>query len=127
MNHLQVRVVEATADQVTTEMTLEPWMLQQTQVAHAGIVTAIADHTAACAARVHERRDESYVSISVHTTLIRPAAGPILRTIGTPVRSGRRVSFARAEVYSGDGITMKLCATFDVSLIKAPAPPPTQE
>jgi len=121
MQHLGVTLVSASEDQVVARLELQPWMLQQTGVAHAGIITAVADHTAACAARVNSTRDETFVSIEVHTSLIRPAAGPILRIVGKPVRIGKRISFASADVFSGDEQNKNLCATFQVSLIKAPA------
>lgn len=120
MAHLGVELVSASEDQVIARLELQPWMLQQTGVAHAGIITAVADHTAACAARVNAAEDETFVSIEVHTSLIRPAAGPMLRIVGKPVRIGRRISFASADVFSGDDRVKKLCATFQVSLIKAP-------
>lgn len=121
MQHLGVQLISASVDQVITRLELKPWMLQQTGVAHAGILTAVADHTAACAARVNSTRDETYVSIEVHTSLIRPASGPYLRIVGKPVRIGKRITFASADVFSGDEQNKKLCATFQVSLIKAPA------
>lgn len=120
MQHLGVQLISASRDQIIARLELKPWMLQQTGVAHAGIITAVADHTAACAARVNSTPDETYVSIEVHTSLIRPAAGPILRIVGKPVRIGKRITFASADVFSGDELNKKLCATFQVSLIKAP-------
>lgn len=123
MEHLGVQVVSASAEEVVTILTLEPWMTQATGVAHAGIVTAIADHTAACAARMASAGEETFVSIEVHTSLVRPAAGPQLRVVGKPVRVGKRIAFAAADVYSYDGHQERLCATFNVSLISAPSAP----
>lgn len=121
---LGAEVTAASVGEVTAEFELKPWMMQATGVAHAGIVTAIADHAAACAARTADAAsDITLVSIQVQTTLVRPAAGPRLRAVGKAVRNGQRVSFASAEVYSGTDDAMRLCATFSVSLISAPPPP----
>lgn len=120
MRHLGLELVSASEEQVIARLELKPWMLQQTGVAHAGIITAIADHTAACAARVNSAPDETFVSIDLHASLLRPAAGPILRIVGKPVRIGRRIAFASAEVFSGDENVKKQCASFQVSLINAP-------
>lgn len=120
MQQLGVEVVEASAEAVVATLTLQPWMTQATGVAHAGIVTGLADHAAACAARLASSGDETFVSIEVHTTLVRPAAGPTLRIVGKPVRIGKRISFASAEVFTHDGQQERLCATFSVSLISAP-------
>lgn len=121
MNHLGVQVVDASAAAVSAELRLQPWMTQATGVAHAGIVTALADHTAAAAARIATGDPEGvFVSIQVSTNLIRPAAGPVLRAVGKTINVGRRVGFASAEVFSVDEQgNAKLCATFNVSLIDA--------
>ena len=122
MKHLGVRVIDADATQVRAELTLEPWMTQATGVAHAGVVTALADHTAAAAARITTGDpDGIFVSIQVSTNLVRPASGPTLRAVGRTVNVGKRVAFAQAEIYNvaPEGHE-KLCATFSVSLICAP-------
>lgn len=121
ITHLGLELVSASEEQVIARLELQPWMLQQTGVAHAGIITAIADHTAACAARINSAPDETFVSIDLHASLLRPAAGPILRIVGKPVRIGRRIAFASANVFSGDDKVKKQCASFQVSLINAPA------
>lgn len=125
MEHIQAQVIEANTEHVIAALSLQSWMTQATGVAHAGIVTAIADHTAACAARMVSPNNDTFVSIQVHTSLLRPAAGPTLRVIGRPLRVGKRVAFAEAEVYSVDEDVEKLCATFTVSLISAPPAPLT--
>lgn len=123
MDRLGAQVTAASPGEVTAELRLQSWMTQATGVAHAGIVTALADHAAACAARTASEGDETFVSIQVQTSLVRPAAGPLLRAVGRAVKNGQRVSFASAEVFSGTDEAMKLCATFTVSLITAPPLP----
>lgn len=121
MKQLGVEIIEAADGFVVAELELQAWMTQATGVAHAGIVTGVADHTAAAAARLSTGDpDGVFVSIQVATNLVRPAAGPKLRVVGKTVNAGKRVAFASAEVFSisADG-SAKLCATFNVSLIDA--------
>lgn len=120
MQHLGVEVCASTRDEVVIELALQPWMTQATGVAHAGIVTAIADHCAAAAARVRTGDpDGIFVSIQLDTQLVRPASGPRLRVVGRPINCGKRVAFAQAEVFNLREDDAQLCATFRVSLIEA--------
>lgn len=122
IERLGCQIERADATGVIARMRLQPWMLQATGVGHAGVVTALGDHTAACAARIAMRGQDTLVSIQLETRLMRPAVGTHLEAHGRLIKPGRRVSFAVADIYavSADG-QKKQCASFSVTLTSAPA------
>ena len=101
-----------------TEMVLQPRHLQHTGQAHAGVVTALADHTAGAAAQSVVRGGGVAITAELKTSLLRPAIGNKLVCIGTVVKPGRSLIFAESEVFALLGqqrvLVAKLSATLAV-------------
>ena len=101
-----------------TEMVLQPRHLQHTGQAHAGVVTALADHTAGAAAQSVVRSGGVAITAELKTSLLRPAIGNRLVCVGQVVKAGRTLIFAEAEVFAILGqqrvLVAKLSATLAV-------------
>ncbi len=99
-----------------TEMVLQPRHLQHTGQCHAGVVTAMADHTAGAAAQSLVRSGGVAVTAELKTSLLRPAVGSKLVCIGTVVKAGRTLIFAESEVYALLGEQRTLVAKLSATL-----------
>jgi uncharacterized protein (TIGR00369 family) len=101
-----------------TELVLRPRHLQHTGQAHAGVVTALADHTAGAAAQTVIRGPGVAITADLKTSLLRPAQGDKLVCTGVVIKSGRTLIFAEAEVFALTGdrrvLVAKLSATLAV-------------
>jgi len=101
-----------------TEMVLQSRHLQHTGQAHAGVVTALADHTAGAAAQSVVRSGGLAITAELKTSLLRPAIGNKLVCVGHVVKSGRTLIFAESEVFAILGqqrvLVAKLSATLAV-------------
>ena len=101
-----------------TEMALHPRHLQHTGQAHAGVLTALADHTAGAAAQTVVRGDGVAITAELKTSLLRPAVCDRLVCVGIVVKPGRTLIFAEAEVFAITGeqrvLVAKLSATLAV-------------
>jgi len=101
-----------------TEMPLLPRHLQHTGQAHAGVVTALADHTAGAAAQSVVRGGGVAITAELKTSLLRPAVGSRLVCVGTVVKPGRSLIFTEADVFAVLGeqrtLVAKLSATMAV-------------
>ena len=99
-----------------TEMALLPRHLQHTGQAHAGVVTALADHTAGAAAQTVVRGGGVAITAELKTSLLRPAVGGRLVCVGQVVKSGRTLIFAEAEVFAVAGAQRTLVAKLSATL-----------
>lgn len=117
---LGIEVVDVDSGRVETRMQIEPRHLQQHGVVHAGVIGTIADHTAGAAGALHLDASQSVVSIEYKVNLLRPAVGDSLRCVAKPLKPGRTVSVAEAEVFAqkteANGVTEKLVAKATVTL-----------
>jgi uncharacterized protein (TIGR00369 family) len=99
-----------------TEMALLPRHLQHTGQAHAGVVTALADHTAGAAAQTVVRGTGVAITAELKTSLLRPAVGDRLVCVGRVVKPGRTLIFAEAEVFAVAGTERTLVAKLSATL-----------
>ena len=93
-----VVVERVDGDELSLTAAIEPWMVQQTGVLHAGMVTAFGDHAAAVAATLAGGLEQVPLSVSIHVSLLRGISGERLWVRARPVRLGRRVIAAEAEI-----------------------------
>lgn len=98
--------------------------LQQSGVAHAGVVATLADHTAGGAAVSLLPEGRGVVSIEFKVNLLRPARGERLRCKATVLKGGRTISVAEAEVFALQGEDQKLVAKATVTLAIVDWTPP---
>ena len=85
---LGVEVREAGEGTCETVLVLQRHHLQQTGVAHAGVIASIADHTAGGAAITVLPEGKGIVSIEFKVNLLRPAEGERLRCRATVLKPG---------------------------------------
>ena len=83
-----------------TELVLQQRHLQHTGQVHAGVVTAMADHTAGAAAQSVVRGGGVAITAELKTSLLRPAIGSRLVCVGTVLKAGRTLVFAESDVFA---------------------------
>lgn len=99
-----------------TELVLQQRHLQHTGQAHAGVVTALADHTAGAAAQSVVKGGGVAITAELKTSLLRPAIGSRLVCVGTVLKSGRALIFAEADVFAVLGEQRTLVAKLSATL-----------
>lgn len=108
------RLVDAGEGWVETTLTLEARHLQQHGFVHAGVVIAMADHTAGGAASTVVGEDQSVLTAELGIQLLRAARGNELRCRGEVVKGGRSLVFTQADVHCDDIHAGRLHATMAV-------------
>jgi uncharacterized protein (TIGR00369 family) len=99
-----------------TELVLQQRHLQHTGQAHAGVVTAMADHTAGAAAQSVVKGGGVAITAELKTSLLRPAVGSRLVCVGTVLKSGRSLIFAESDVFAILGEQRTLVAKLSATL-----------
>jgi len=99
-----------------TEMVLQARHLQHTGQAHAGVVTALADHTAGAAAQTMVSGNGTAITAELKISLLRPAQGDKLVCIGVVIKPGRTLIFAESEVFAVTGEQRTLVAKLSATL-----------
>jgi uncharacterized protein (TIGR00369 family) len=79
---------------------LKPWHLQQTGVAHAGVLATLADHTAGAAATTQLAPGEYVVSAEFKINLLRGARGERLHCRAEVLKPGQTLSVVEAVVFA---------------------------
>jgi uncharacterized protein (TIGR00369 family) len=105
-----------------TQLSLKPRHLQQNGVAHAGVQSTLADHTAGAAATTLVTEDEYILTVEYKINLLRAAAGPVLKCRAEVLKPGKNMHIVESSLYSIDvSGTPKLAAkgTFTMSVLKA--------
>jgi len=99
-----------------TELVLQQRHLQHTGQVHAGVVTAMADHTAGAAAQSVVRGGGMAITAELKTSLLRPAVGSKLVCVGSVLKSGRTLVFAESDVFAVLGEQRTLVAKLSATL-----------
>jgi uncharacterized protein (TIGR00369 family) len=99
-----------------TELVLQQRHLQHTGQAHAGVVTAMADHTAGAAAQSVVKGGGVAITAELKTSLLRPAIGSRLVCVGAVLKSGRTLIFAESDVFAVLGEQRTLVAKLSATL-----------
>lgn len=108
MDLLGARLVDVGDGWVETELEVSDRLTQQHGFAHAGVVSALADHTAGAAATTAVGEGQSVLTADYTIHLLRPGAGDVLRSRGEIIRVGRTLIVAHAEVWADE----KHCARY---------------
>lgn len=93
------RLVDAGDGWVETELEVAERHRQQHGYVHAGVLTAMADHTSGAAATTVIPEGRSILTAHLATHLLRPAAGGTLRCRAEVVKPGRTLIVTRADVF----------------------------
>jgi uncharacterized protein (TIGR00369 family) len=100
-----------------TELVLQQRHLQHTGQVHAGVVTAMADHTAGAAAQSVVRGGGVAITAELKTSLLRPAVGSKLVCVGSVLKSGHTLVFAESDVFAVLGEQRTLVAKLSATLV----------
>lgn len=82
------------------QLELEPWHLQQTGVAHAGVIATLADHCAGAAATTQLAPGEHVVSAEFKINLLRGARGERLHCRAEVLKPGQTLCVVEAVVFA---------------------------
>lgn len=116
---LGLTLVEAEAGRCVSELVLGRRHQQQNGVVHAGVMAAMADHTAGGAAATLAAPGEAVLGASITIHLLRPARGRRLRCVATVLKPGRRLAVVESEVrcLDGDDETLVAKATVAIAIV----------
>ena len=119
MNDLGVLPTAVGAGQVSTRLTLLPRHGQHTGQTHAGVMTAMADHSMGAAAQTLAPEAHWVVTAELKASVLRPARGEALICEARVLKAGRMLSFTEAEVYAESAgqrlLVLKASATMAVT------------
>lgn len=129
MAHLGVELVDLGPGWCESRLALQDWHLQQTGVAHAGVVATLADHTAGAAASTGLPPGQHVVTAEYKINLLRGARGERLTCRAEVLKHGQALVVVESEVYAESSgrprvLVAKLNATMAVVTAK-PAGPAT--
>jgi len=99
IEHLGISLAGLGPGWCEARLELEPWHLQQTGVAHAGVIATLADHTAGAAATTQLAPGEYVVSAEFKINLLRGARGERLHCRAGVLKPGQTLSVVEAEVF----------------------------
>ena len=97
-----MELVDIAPGRCHTVLVLEKRHQQQDGFVHAGVLATVADHTAGTAGASLIAAGHYVLSTDIKVSLMRAAAGIRLHCRARVLKSGRRLIFTEAEVYSED-------------------------
>lgn len=121
---LGIEVTHAEGGVCESVVALAPQLLQQSGVAHAGVVATLADHTAGGAAMTVLPEGKGVLSIEFKVNLLRPGDGEQLVCHAVVLKAGRTISVVEAEVFSVKAGQRTLAAKATVTLAVVDWNPP---
>lgn len=113
---LGIEVVDFGPGWCETGLTVGDLHMQQDGFVHAGVVAAMADHTAGAATGTQAQAGEVVLTVEFKINLLRPAVGERLRCRAEVLRAGRQLTVAESEVFACRGSEEKLVAKALVTL-----------
>jgi uncharacterized protein (TIGR00369 family) len=102
MVDLGVEPLAVAPGQVTTELRIQNKHLQHTGQVHAGVSTALADHSMGAAAQTLAPEGHWVLTAELKSSLLRAAQGQRLVCEARVIKGGRSLSFTEAEVWAED-------------------------
>jgi len=99
MVDLGVEPIAVAEGRMTTALAIAPRHLQHTGQVHAGVSTAMADHTMGAAAQTLAPEGVWAITADLRASLLRAAKGERLVCEAWVVKAGRALSFTEAEVF----------------------------
>ena len=108
-------------------LALQPWQLQQTGVAHAGVVATLADHCAGAAATTGLAPGEFVVTAEYKINLLRGARGERLHCRAEVLKPGQTLVVVEASVYAVRGQEREMVARLNATMaVTRPRTPPPE-
>jgi uncharacterized protein (TIGR00369 family) len=122
MADLGVEPVAVSAGRMTAALTVAQRHLQHTGQVHAGVMSALADHTMGAAAQTLAASGHWAITAELKVSCLRPGKGERLVCEAHVVKAGRSLSFTEAEVYAETAaertLVMKASATMAMVVAK---------
>jgi uncharacterized protein (TIGR00369 family) len=127
--HLGIELDDLGDGWCEASLPLQGWHLQQTSVAHAGVVATLADHCAGAAASTQLAEGEHVVSVEYKINLLRGAKGDRLRCRAEVLKRGQTLTVVESQVYTEAGGRRELVAKLNATMAvlrprQDPHPPP---
>jgi uncharacterized protein (TIGR00369 family) len=116
VEHLGISLAGLGPGWCEARLELEPWHLQQTGVAHAGVIATLADHTAGAAATTQLAPGEYVVSAEFKINLLRGARGERLHCRAEVLKPGQTLSVVEALVHAERGGKRELVAKLNATM-----------
>lgn len=106
---------------IQTGLTVQPKLLQQNGLIHAGVQATIADHSAGAAAGTLCRADQIVLTAEFKINLLRPAKGERLLCRAEVLKPGKQLSIVEMWVYAilGNDSNLTSKATATIALVEA--------
>ena len=123
METLGARIVSVAPGRCEVAAPILPGACQQHGVGHAALTFALGDTAAGYAALTMLPPGCEVMTAEIKINLLAPAAGDRLIARGEAVKTGRRLSVVRAEVFAETGGTEKLIALLQGTMIPVPDSP----
>jgi len=95
---------------------LQDWHLQQTGVAHAGVLATLADHCAGAAATTQLAEDELVVTVEFKINLLRGARGERLHCRAEVLKRGTTLTVVESQVYAESAGRRDLVAKLNATM-----------
>jgi uncharacterized protein (TIGR00369 family) len=121
--HLGIELSDLGPGWCEARLDLEPWHLQQTRVAHAGVVATLADHCAGAAASTLLAEGEHVVSVEYKINLLRGARGERLHCRAEVLKRGQTLTVVESVVYSETRSKRELVAKLNATMAIVKAQP----
>ncbi|MBS0429397.1 MAG: PaaI family thioesterase [Proteobacteria bacterium] len=110
---LGIEFIDAGPGWCETALAVAPRHLQHGGVAHAGVISTLADHTAGAAAQTQCGEGEMVVTAEFKINLLRPGTGDRFDCRAQVLKAGRALHVVEAEVFGRRGAERILVAKFN--------------
>ncbi|WP_323038026.1 PaaI family thioesterase [Pararhodobacter sp.] len=117
MSTLGATMVQGGGGRCVLTAPIAPHVLQQHGAAHAGLAFTLGDSAAGYAALSQMPDGVEVMTVEMKINLLAPAVGEALEAVGEVVRSGRRLTVVRAEVFALKNGTRKSVALLQGTMI----------
>jgi uncharacterized protein (TIGR00369 family) len=114
--HLGIELKDLGDGWCEATLKLENWHLQQTGVAHAGVVATLADHCAGAAASTQLGEGEYVVSVEYKINLLRGARGERLHCRAEVLKRGQSLTVVESMVHAESGGKRDLVAKLNATM-----------
>jgi uncharacterized protein (TIGR00369 family) len=95
-------------------------LCQQDGFVHAGVIAAMADHTAGYASYSLIPEERRILTVEFKVNYLKPASGDFLECRAWVLKPGRQILFTEAEVYSVEGTSKTLIAKATHTMASVP-------
>jgi len=106
---LGVELTAVSEEKIELALSLRPEHRQNVGFAHGGVLATLADIAMGFAAVAQTQAGNHVLTVDLQIRYLNPAIGPLLTVVGYPIKSGRKLVFTEAEIYSHHNQVPQLC------------------